>query len=348
MSCNCCLFSCSKNLIIVFPPPEGKTDYYARRRLVIQDKTKYNSPKYRLVVRIVAFHFALVFFTLFSVLSHTLTCKQTNKDVVCQIVSSTIRGDVVHTAAYAHELPRYGIKVGLTNYAAVYATGLLLGRRHLQKLGLDKKFAGTQTTGEAFLSTEEVEGNRPFKCFLDVGLTRTTTGARVFAGLKGAVDAGLNIPHSESRFPGWNKDDKKLDLEVFRKYLFGGHVAAYMESLAVEFFFLCFSKRKGKPEKKCSNNETQEDDEEAYQKQFSKYIANGIAAGSLADLYKAAHQKIRADPSPAAKKPAKESKNYRNKKTTLAQRKDRIRQILASRAAAVGDAQSEDDEEDDE
>lgn len=30
---------------------EGKTDYYARKRLIIQDKDKYNSPKYRFVVR---------------------------------------------------------------------------------------------------------------------------------------------------------------------------------------------------------------------------------------------------------------------------------------------------------
>jgi len=30
---------------------EGKTDYYARKRLISQDKRKYNSPKYRMVVR---------------------------------------------------------------------------------------------------------------------------------------------------------------------------------------------------------------------------------------------------------------------------------------------------------
>jgi len=30
---------------------EGKTDYYARKRLIIQDKNKYNAHKYRLVVR---------------------------------------------------------------------------------------------------------------------------------------------------------------------------------------------------------------------------------------------------------------------------------------------------------
>jgi large subunit ribosomal protein L5e len=34
---------------------ECKTDYYARARMVVQDKNKYNTPKYRLVVRIVCF-----------------------------------------------------------------------------------------------------------------------------------------------------------------------------------------------------------------------------------------------------------------------------------------------------
>lgn len=46
-----------------------------------------------------------------------------------QIVYSKIEGDKILSAAYAHELPRYGVKVGLTNYAAAYCTGLLLARR---------------------------------------------------------------------------------------------------------------------------------------------------------------------------------------------------------------------------
>lgn len=41
---------------------EGKTDYYARRRLVVQDKNKYNTPKYRMIVRF------------------------TNKDICCQVI----------------------------------------------------------------------------------------------------------------------------------------------------------------------------------------------------------------------------------------------------------------------
>lgn len=43
-------------------------------------------------------------------------------------------------ACCSSELPRYGLKVGLTNYAAAYCTGLLLARRVLAKLGLDKHY----------------------------------------------------------------------------------------------------------------------------------------------------------------------------------------------------------------
>ena len=53
----------------------------------VQDKNKYNTPKYRFVVRF------------------------TNKDVVCQIAYATVAGDVVVSAAYSHELPKYGLKV---------------------------------------------------------------------------------------------------------------------------------------------------------------------------------------------------------------------------------------------
>lgn len=84
---------------------EGKTDFYARKRLVVQDKNKYNTPKYRMIVR------------------------SSNKDICCQIAYARIEGDRIVAAAYSHELPRYGVKVGLTNYAAAYCTGLLLARR---------------------------------------------------------------------------------------------------------------------------------------------------------------------------------------------------------------------------
>lgn len=66
---------------------QGKTDYRARLRLTTQDKNKYNTHKYRLVVRF------------------------SNKDITCQVVYAAIAGDVVVAAAYAHELPNFGLKV---------------------------------------------------------------------------------------------------------------------------------------------------------------------------------------------------------------------------------------------
>lgn len=46
-----------------------------------------------------------------------------------QIVYAKIIGDMTLSQAYAHELPRYGVKVGLKNYASAYCVGLLLARR---------------------------------------------------------------------------------------------------------------------------------------------------------------------------------------------------------------------------
>ena len=72
-----------------------------------------------------------------------------------------------------------------------------------------------------------------FRCCLDVGLARTSTGAKVFAAMKGAVDGGLDIPHSVKRFPGYDNEEKSLTAEVHRNHIFGLHVAEYMKHLQV-------------------------------------------------------------------------------------------------------------------
>jgi len=263
---------------------EGKTDYRARKRLIVQAKNKYNSPKYRLVVRF------------------------TNTDVVCQVMYAKIQGDFVLAAAYSHELPKYGIKQGLTNWAAAYATGLLVARRVLTKLGLADKYQGVAEPDGTLALTEAMDdGPRPFKCFLDVGLVRTSTGARVFAAMKGASDGGLYIPHSETRFPGYDSESKSLDAEVLRKYIYGGHVADYMRMLS-------------------------EEDEEKYKRQFSRYISDGVQADDLEEIYKNAHAKIREDPMfvPSDKKRPEVSKRYKRAKMNLKQRRDRVKQKIAS------------------
>ncbi|XP_055388649.1 60S ribosomal protein L5-like [Condylostylus longicornis] len=274
---------------------EGKTDYQARRRLVNQDNNKYNSPKYRFVVR------------------------RTNQRIICQIIYATIQGDRVLCQADSQELPRYGVPVGLTNYAASYCTGLLCARRLLKTLDMDKAYEGVQAQGEEYHVEEDPnEDRRPFKALLDVGLVRTTTGNRVFGALKGACDGGLHIPHSNKRFPGYSKEGKEgsYDAEAHRTRIFGLHVAEYMKTL-------------------------QEESPEKYESHFSRFIKKGVAADGIEEMYKKAHAAIRSNPD-RVKKPKKDIKNRREgnyivtsktkylrpKRLTNEQRKERVQRKL--------------------
>merc|ERR1712146_174052 len=149
----------------------------------------------------------------------------------------------------------------------------------------------TEIDGEMYEVEQEGE-KRPFTALLDVGLVRTTTGNRVFGALKGAVDGGLNIPHSEKRFPGYDREGKEFDAETHKKYIFGGHVAEYMELL-------------------------EEEDPERYQTQFAKFIEKEIEGDGLEELYQGVHEKIREDPEhkPTDKQDSYEAINPQPKKT---------------------------------
>lgn len=69
-------------------------------------------------------------------------------------------------------------------------------RQVLTQLNLAEKYGGQEeVAGEDYNVEYTGEGAKPFRAFLDVGLTRTTTGNRVFAALKGALDGGIDIPH---------------------------------------------------------------------------------------------------------------------------------------------------------
>jgi large subunit ribosomal protein L5e len=298
---------------------EGKTDYRARKRLVAQDKNKYQSPRYRLVVRL------------------------TRHYVITQIVKAEIEGDKIFASAYSSELPRYGLKVGLKNYAAAYATGLLVARRALHKLGLGDQYKGNvQITGE-IVSTEhtndagkkreyyvsEVADRKPFRAVLDIGIRATTTGARIFGVLKGAADGGLDIPHNEKRFPGYDRDSKKYDAEAHKERIFGQHVSSYMSEL-------------------------KEEDEEAYRKQFSQFVKHGVKPDAMEKLYKDVHAAIRKDPAPAPKKKFTPDLKFKKPaKQTLEQRKANVAAKKAKHAASRlaelrAQAADADDEEDDE
>ena len=76
-----------------------------------------------------------------------------NKNVICQIANAAVAGDVIVAQATSQELKRYGLTVGLTNYAATYATGLLLARIVLTKFDLADTYKGAEeiTGGETAL-----------------------------------------------------------------------------------------------------------------------------------------------------------------------------------------------------
>merc|ERR1719453_891888 len=183
------------------------------------------------------------------------------------------------TDYYAHELERYGLPVGHTNYAAAYCTGLLCARRLLNKFKLDTKFPGTDEVTaefeECYVHNEEdgEDGPAAFHALLDVGLKSTTLGSKLFAAMKGAFDGGLEIPHSEKKFFGYDPDSKSYDAGEHRDRIFGGHVRDYMESMEA-------------------------DDPDKYKLHFSAYEAAGVSGDDLEELYGKVHAAIKEDPTP--------------------------------------------------
>lgn len=265
----------------------------------------------------------------------------TNRFVICQVIYAEITGDKVMCSASSRELAKHGLIVGLKNYSAAYCTGLLLARRLLTKLGLDETYNGVEEPTGAVVSAEVNgrtyfvesvdEEKRPFRALLDVGIKNTTTGAKIFGAMKGASDGGLDIPHSHKRFPGYTRDTKQFDAEVHKSRIMGEHVADYMR-------------------------EMEEDDEENYQKHFSKYLENDIEADDLEELYEKVHASIREDPSPEEKEPFSEidksfkkqgKKSYEDRKAdALAKKRSFTAVEEDDEAEDDADEEEEDDQED--
>lgn len=314
---------------------EGKTDYRARKRLAAQSKDKYNSPRYRLVVR------------------------YSNKYVQAQIIYAEMTGDKVVCSAHSSELRNYGINFGLKNFSASYATGLLLARRVLARYGMDEMYEGNELDGKIrtvrhgnrTLYVEDLDWEterRPLRCNLDVGITSTTLGANVFAAMKGASDGGIDVPHSVKCLIGYDRESKKHAAGDFTNRVLGEHVMLYMQELR------------------------DHDDEEMkakYTKCFSQYIQAGVQPEDLEDIYKKAHALIRESPerknyvdlatlSAADKKAHRDT--IRAPFRAAAKKVKRVRKSLAERKGRVAakkawwawknesDDEEEDDDEDDE
>jgi large subunit ribosomal protein L18 len=122
-----------------------------------------------------------------------LVTRSSTNNITAQIVIAKPGGDDVLVSAHSRELAKkYGWKAPRGNLPAAYLTGFLCGAK---------------------AKSEGVE-----EAILDIGLQSPSRGARIFAVLRGVLDAKLKVPHSEEKLP----DGSRIK---------GEHVAKYAESL---------------------------------------------------------------------------------------------------------------------
>jgi len=177
---------------------EGKTDYKARRALVLSRIPRF-------VVR--------------GSLAH----------MIVQIAEAQPKGDRIIASANSRELTKtYGWQGSTSNLPSAYLTGFLCGLR--------------ATAGGVK------------RAILDIGLFSPSKGARIFAALKGAVDAGVEVPCDKEKLP----DEKRIS---------GQHIAEYAKQLSAN-------------------------EQETYKKQFSHYLKENLQPEQLPEHFSQTKEKI--------------------------------------------------------
>lgn len=158
-----------------------------------------------------------------------LVVRHTLKHMNIQITKAEVSGDKVIISAHSRELVKtYGWQGNCGNVPAAYLTGLLCGFRAVA-YGVKK-------------------------AVLDLGLQSPSRGARVFAALKGVLDAGVTVPHSKSVLTDENR-------------ISGKHVVDYASKLS-------------------SNPDI-------YQQKFSSYLSRKLRPEQLSEHFSLVKEKIK-------------------------------------------------------
>jgi large subunit ribosomal protein L18 len=108
-------------------------------------------------------------------------------------VQALPQGDQTIAAADSRQLKKLGWHGGVKNLPAAYLTGYLAGHLALNS-GVSAVIA-------------------------DIGLSLPKPGGRIFTAIKGAIDAGLDIPCAQKMFPS-------------EKRVRGEHIASYAKDLS--------------------------------------------------------------------------------------------------------------------
>lgn len=104
-----------------------------------------------------------------------IAIRKSINNIWMQVIEYHPSGDKVVLTAHSKELKKLGWKTGCGNIPAAYLTGLLFGKKAAEK-----------KIGE---------------CIIDTGFYPSIKGSKIYAALKGAIDGGMNIPHSKEILP---------------------------------------------------------------------------------------------------------------------------------------------------
>jgi large subunit ribosomal protein L18 len=154
--------------------------------------------------------------------------RPTNKQILVQFVGSKIGGDQTYIQAQSNELKKFGWDIATSNLPAAYLTGYLAGKKAVKA--------------------------KIKEAILDIGTQTAKPGTRLFATLKGVVDAGIIVPYNDRMLPSEDR-------------IRGEHIKSYAKLLAKE-------------------------DKEKYSKLFSKYLEVSKKPEDLPKLFDEIKAKI--------------------------------------------------------
>jgi len=156
-----------------------------------------------------------------------LVVRRSLNNMQAQIIEYNADGDKVILTAHSRELEKFNWKINKGNIPAAYLVGLLIAKK-ANKKGING-------------------------LILDLGLNKSVKGSRIYALLKGVVDGGIKISHSESILPS-------------KERLAGEHIVKYASLL--------------------------KKDEKEYERRFSRYIKNKIEPVGINKYFEEVKKKI--------------------------------------------------------
>ena len=122
-----------------------------------------------------------------------LVARRSNKTITLQLIEYHPDGDKVLVTFNSKKLASLGWKFSTKSIPACYLAGLYIGEQAKKK--------GVKAA------------------IFDLGLQRPQAGSRVYAALKGAIDAGLEVPSSAEIFPAQERlEGKHISDDVAKSF----------------------------------------------------------------------------------------------------------------------------------